>query len=744
MLDVLRFSIAADNRTASAFGKLKGDLSGVRGALVGVEERANRTGRAMRNIGLGLSAGLTGPLALLTRRSIMDFDKQVQAQKSVEQAVISTGGAAGKSADELFKMASGLQAITETGDEDVLSKVTAPLLSFTQVAGKEFERAQMAILDVSKMMGTDLRSTAVQVGKALNDPIKGLGGLSRAGIQFSDQQKAVIKSLVETGQVAQAQGMILSELETQYGGQAAAAAKVGAGPLRQLQNEIGDLREELGREIATFLPGIITEVKSAVVWFGNLDPGVRRNIVVFGGLAAAIGPVVAGLGLMTLGFAALAGSVSALSVALFANPITATIGALAIGASALALHFNSANTETRELAQAAYVMTGATDQATHAMGDEITQAGLLDGALANNAIMSVNAARTKLDEVIARKKNVQAIYEENRALGLEAAGRVGVGAASVRQDQADLMDARLRAGYNVDPYGKLLPPGSSDFFDPRAQADYEGRVTSSGVSDPIFNAEHRDKIATLNAEIRRLEVGLESASDGVVTLGDAIKPISPEVRDSVAELGENYKGAGGSARSAAQGVGDLGNELDKLKPRAEEIDRMFANTFSGILRGSDKASDAVGRLADRLADMALSSAFQGLFGKLGIGTLFAPLTGFSRGGAFAAGSVVPFAAGGVVGSPTLFPMAGGKTGLMGEAGPEAILPLKRGSDGRLGVSAEGGGGAMQVTFAPVIDARGADAGAVARIEATLARAQAEFEAKVIDTVQRARKRRILT
>ena len=63
--------------------------------------------------------------------------------------------------------------------------------------------------------------------------------------------------------------------------------------------------------------------------------------------------------------------------------------------------------------------------------------------------------------------------------------------------------------------------------------------------------------------------------------------------------------------------------------------------------------------------------------------------GFADGGVFSNGNVVPFANGGVMGGPTVFPMAGGKTGLMGEAGPEAIMPLKRGKDGKLGVSVDG-------------------------------------------------------
>ena len=69
---------------------------------------------------------------------------------------------------------------------------------------------------------------------------------------------------------------------------------------------------------------------------------------------------------------------------------------------------------------------------------------------------------------------------------------------------------------------------------------------------------------------------------------------------------------------------------------------------------------------------------------------------FADGAAFSGGRVTPFANGGVVGGPTYFPMAGGKTGLMGEAGPEAIMPLKRGSDGKLGVSVEGGSGSVVV------------------------------------------------
>ncbi|MDP5305650.1 phage tail tape measure protein [Paracoccus sp. 2205BS29-5] len=125
-------------------------------------------------------------------------------------------------------------------------------------------------------------------------------------------------------------------------------------------------------------------------------------------------------------------------------------------------------------------------------------------------------------------------------------------------------------------------------------------------------------------------------------------------------------------------------------------------SFDGLIFDGMKLSDAlkgIGRsIADTVYAIAMKPVESALAGSLaqGVTGMLAGALPFAKGGAFVQGRVMPFAKGGVVAEPTHFPMRGA-TGLMGEAGPEAIMPLRRGADGRLGVAAAGGGRAVNVT-----------------------------------------------
>ena len=135
-----------------------------------------------------------------------------------------------------------------------------------------------------------------------------------------------------------------------------------------------------------------------------------------------------------------------------------------------------------------------------------------------------------------------------------------------------------------------------------------------------------------------------------------------------------------------------GREVNTL---SNGISGGLRKAFDGLIFDGMKLNDALKTVASTIVDQVYSIAIRPVTGALG-GLLAQGVSGvlgaglpFANGGAFSQGKVMPFARGGVVSAPTGFPMRGGM-GLMGEAGPEAIMPLARGPDGRLGVQAAGG------------------------------------------------------
>ena len=142
-----------------------------------------------------------------------------------------------------------------------------------------------------------------------------------------------------------------------------------------------------------------------------------------------------------------------------------------------------------------------------------------------------------------------------------------------------------------------------------------------------------------------------------------------------------------------------GREVNTL---SSGISGGLRKAFDGLVFDGMKLNDALKTVANTIVDTVYSIAIKPVTGALG-GLLAQGVAGvmgagmpFANGGAFSQGKVMPFAKGGIVGAPTTFPMRGGR-GLMGEAGPEAIMPLARGPDGRLGVQA-GGGRAVNVVM----------------------------------------------
>lgn len=307
-----------------------------------VQNDLKKFSASLDKIGKDLSMKLTAPIMALGAASVYLADVQLRAEAKVQQALKSTRGVSQLNFDQLTKFASELQGKTIFGDEEILDKSTAQLLTFTNIAGENFKRAQTVALDLATVLNGDLQGASIQLGKALNDPVKSLSALRKSGIQFTNEQEAVIKKLASTGQMAKAQSLMLDELERQYGGQAEAAAKVGAGSLKQLKNSWGDFMEQIGVAILPTLNKLVDMLKGVVDWLQQLSPEVKNVIVTVGGLLAMLGPLALGISVVTKAIAAM--KVGALAML---NPIMLAIEA--IGLLILAVYkWNNLTADTME------------------------------------------------------------------------------------------------------------------------------------------------------------------------------------------------------------------------------------------------------------------------------------------------------------------------------------------------------------------------------------------------------------
>jgi phage-related minor tail protein len=156
-------------------------------------------------------------------------------------------------------------------------------------------------------------------------------------------------------------------------------------------------------------------------------------------------------------------------------------------------------------------------------------------------------------------------------------------------------------------------------------------------------------------------------------------------------------------------------ELGRIGNLADGVARSISAGFRGALLEGKSLKSVLGDIARSFADIALKAAIKPLGDMVGglIGNLFAGTNP-------ALGNVTPFAKGGVIATPSYFPLGGSSLGLAGEAGPEAVMPLARGPDGRLGVA--GGGGAVNVTFNVTASDARSFAASEAEISAMLLRA----------------------
>lgn len=210
--------------------------------------------------------------------------------KQLEQAVKATGGSAGYSAAQMADMANALSRVSTYSDE-AIGSAEAVLARFTKIGKDVFPQAVQAVLNLGAAMGRDLTSAALAVGRALQEPESGLAGLSRAGIQFSNDEREAIKALVEFGHQAEAQAVILDRIKQGYDGASSAARDTFSGAVDALKVSISELYETAGNQLIPVLRNLAETLN-----------GLARDqavIAFFKDLGTEIGTVVSVLSTVT-------------------------------------------------------------------------------------------------------------------------------------------------------------------------------------------------------------------------------------------------------------------------------------------------------------------------------------------------------------------------------------------------------------------------------------------------------------
>lgn len=308
--------------TADFHAKIDQAKNGISSLNDSVMGMSTKVGIAFSAIG----AGITGFMGLCLKAA-GDSEGNISKLNTV---LASTKGVSGMTADSAIKLAASLQSVT-TYTKGTIIGAENLLLTFTNIGKDVMPDATEAVLNMSTALGQDTKSSAIQLGKALNDPVKGITALSRVGVSFTAQQKEQIKTLVESGKTMEAQKIILGELSTEFGGQAKAQAQTFEGKITNLKNTFMSLKATIGNAIMPMFDDLVKKIKpvieNLVAWIKSHQDFINKAapvVTVLGLISTAIGALILILPTAIAGCTALAGTIAAIFW-----PVTIVIGVLA-------------------------------------------------------------------------------------------------------------------------------------------------------------------------------------------------------------------------------------------------------------------------------------------------------------------------------------------------------------------------------------------------------------------------------
>jgi hypothetical protein len=286
----------------SAYGKVSIDSSGVsagvgnaKAKLMELADLGMQIGGKLQDLGGKMTLGLTLPIVAFGALAVKEAAQTEVSLADLNAVIASTKGVAGVTAKSVEDYANKMQLLTKFSDDQIISG-NAMLLTFTKIGKEVFPQASDATLDLAQKFGMDLSQASILLGKALNDPVAGVGALRRIGVQLSAQQEQQIKDFMAINDIASAQKVILGELSTEVGGMAQAYGKTFAGQLAIFNHRLDDMKEKIGVQLIPALIRLMDAATPLLNWFSNASPATIDFIIAIGGIVAAAGPVVGAIG----------------------------------------------------------------------------------------------------------------------------------------------------------------------------------------------------------------------------------------------------------------------------------------------------------------------------------------------------------------------------------------------------------------------------------------------------------------
>lgn len=234
----------------------------------------------------------------LVSEAFTDAKNSYESVAGLEAVLKSTGGAAGMTMEKLDGLTKSLEE-NSTAHRSVIRSTEGMLLTFTNIKDNIFPEVAQAALDMSVRFKTEPTQAAIQLGKAMQDPIRGFMALRRVGVALTEQQKVQIEKFVQSGDILSAQKIILKEVQTEFGGLSKAVANTPTGKIQQMARSFEEVKIEMSKLIVEAIQPLMEPLKKIAEIISKIfeNPALKKAINdVVNSLAEIIVPIIESLG----------------------------------------------------------------------------------------------------------------------------------------------------------------------------------------------------------------------------------------------------------------------------------------------------------------------------------------------------------------------------------------------------------------------------------------------------------------